>query len=234
MSRRVPDYYDRADVVTTYAAAREEGLRRRERYAVDRYFDPHGRTLDLGCGTGRTSAVLAEEGFETVGLDSSRPMLAVAAAADPEVRYLAADAATLPFTDGSFSNVLFSYNGLDWLRPESARAAAIRETFRVLEPGGRFAFSSQNVLRWLLPLPPTRYWIGKLARFWRRNAGTLLAGSPYLTTEDGATAHFTDPLSLVRIVRAVGFEVVELVGNRTPGSAVVGNSTFVVASKPPR
>lgn len=226
------EYYDQPDVVATYEAARERGLRERERRAVERHFDPDGRVLDLGCGAGRTSAVLGEEGFETVGLDISRPMLGLAAERDPEVTYVAGDATRLPFAAETFPNVLFSHNGLDELRPESARVEGLREAYRVLEPGGCFAFSSHNLLRWLLPLPPTRYWLGKFARFWLRNVQDGTLGSRYKRIDDAATIHFTDPLSVVRLVRAVGFDVVELVGTGRPGSTLLGNSVFVVAEKP--
>lgn len=228
------NFYEHPDVVASYEAAREHGLRERERRAIDRYFDPEGRVLDLGCGAGRTSAVLAAEGYETVGLDSSRPMLGLAAAADPEVSYVAGDAACLPFGDESFPSVLFSHNGLDELRPESARIAGLREIYRVLEPGGRFGFNSHNVLRWLLPLPPTRQWLEKVSRFWMRNAHEGLLGSADKRLAKGLPSYFSDPLSTVRLLRAVGFDVVELVGKESPGSTLFGNSVFIVARRPER
>lgn len=225
-------YYDRPDVVATYEAARECGFRERERRAIDRHFDTAGRVLDLGCGAGRTSTALAAAGYETVALDSSRPMIRAATDAEDtanDVAYLVGDAVRLPFVAGSFANVLFSYNGLAQLQPESARVEALREVYRVLEPGGHFAFSTHNLLRWLLPLPLTRNWLGKLARFWLRNAREGALRSPYKHLDDGHPVHFTDPLSLVRLVRAVGFDIVELLGTSRPGSTLLGNSLFVVA-----
>lgn len=226
------DYYDRPAVVERFYEARDRGLRERERRAVDEYFEPGGRLLDLGCGAGRTSAALDAEGFDVVGLDTSRPMLSLAAESDPGVTYLVGDASELPIPAGSFPQVLFSYNGIDELRPESNRIAALREAYRVLEPGGRFAFSSHNLVRRLLPIPPTRYWLAKMARFWRRNARAGNLRSPYKSLAEGVTVHVSDPLSLLRQVRAVGFDVLDLVGTSRPGSTLFGPSTFVVAGKP--
>lgn len=225
-------YYNHPDVVATYQAARDRGLRERECRAVDRYFDPDDRVLDLGCGAGRTSAVLAELGYDTVGLDISRSMVALGSEADPDVDYVVGDAARLPFGDETFPSVLFSHNGIDELRPASTRTAALREVFRVLTPGGRFAFSSHNLLRWLLPLPPTPYWLRKLRRFWGRNFRRGAFGSPYKYVDQSHPVHMRDPLSLVRLLRAVGFSIVALLGKSSPWSALLGNSVFVVAEKP--
>jgi SAM-dependent methyltransferase len=92
------------------------------------------RTLDLGCGEGRLSRTLAELGHRVVGVDSSAAM--VAAAGDSRVDAVVGDAEALPFEDGAFdlAGAFMSLQDMD------DPAAAVRETARVLEPGGRFCF----------------------------------------------------------------------------------------------
>src|SRR5215208_4785735 len=62
--------------------------------------DGPGSLLDVGCGTGRYSAALAELGWSVTGVDVSDDMLTRARARG--VRAVRADAAALPFEDESF------------------------------------------------------------------------------------------------------------------------------------
>jgi ubiquinone/menaquinone biosynthesis C-methylase UbiE len=94
------------------------------------------RVLDLGCGTGRLSAALAEEGIARVwGVDASAEMLAVAREKLPStVGLKQARAEELPFRDGWFDRVVM------WLVVHLLdRPAAFAEVARVLVPGGRLA-----------------------------------------------------------------------------------------------
>lgn len=92
------------------------------------------RVIELGCGTGRWTRELAPHA-QLTALDSLAPMLDRARAADPGgVRWLRADARRLPL-GGSSQACLFAAFLFANLRP-AARAAALREVQRVLEPGG--------------------------------------------------------------------------------------------------
>ncbi len=90
------------------------------------------RVLDLACGTGDLCGVLTTAGHEPVGVDFSLGMLRAAHVAAPYVR---ADALRLPFADGSFAGVTCGFG----LRNFADLEPVIRETSRVVRPGGRIA-----------------------------------------------------------------------------------------------
>lgn len=98
---------------------------------------PSGRTLDLGCGEGRLARDLAALGHDVVGIDASTAMIAAAREAAPKMELHVADAASLPFADGSFGLVVafMSLQDVDDLR------GAIREAARVLARGGRLCLA---------------------------------------------------------------------------------------------
>jgi len=97
-----------------------------------------GKVLDVGCGEGQIARVaVALPGVTSVtGIDPTRAQLAVAAARGGGAAYAEADAARLPFPQGSFDAAVacLVFEHIDEMD------AAISEVGRVLAPGGRFVF----------------------------------------------------------------------------------------------
>lgn len=121
-----------------------------------------GRTLDLGCGTGRTLP-LFRPGTRAVGLDPAWDPLRRARRRAPGVPLVQGSAQALPFRDGAFDTVV---SGLVFCSvPDPARG--FREVGRVLRPGGS--------LRMLEHVRSTRPWKARLQdRFqplWTRLSG---------------------------------------------------------------
>lgn len=132
-----------------------EGLKESEQHVISNYFQPPGRVLDLGCGTGRTSRQLEKMGYSTVAIDYSWLMVKNAAQkTNTALQYIHMDASALGFKDSSFDYCLFSFNGIDYLFPDKRRKEALSEIRRVLKPGGICAFSSHNA--WFIPNNPAR------------------------------------------------------------------------------
>jgi SAM-dependent methyltransferase len=100
-----------------------------------------GRYLDLGCSAGLYTRSLAREldGVTAVGIDISPSMLREAArrargiGASPS--FVRVNAKKLPFTDATFTGAVCGGSLNEFGDP----ARVLRETRRVLEPGGRLA-----------------------------------------------------------------------------------------------
>src|SRR4051812_19554835 len=93
-----------------------------------------GPTLDLGCGEGRAGRDLRALGYApVVGVDAAPTMAAAARASGHYDEVLEADAAALPLPSAAFALVVafMSLHDVDDLD------GVLRETARVLAPGGR-------------------------------------------------------------------------------------------------
>jgi ubiquinone/menaquinone biosynthesis C-methylase UbiE len=91
------------------------------------------RALDLGCGPGNSATHLRDAVPAVLAVDHAPAMLRRARKRDPRLLLVRGDARGLPLRDGSVDAVTF--HSVLYLLPD--RAAALRETARVLRPGGR-------------------------------------------------------------------------------------------------
>ena len=120
---------------------------------------PGMRILDVATGTGMVAFALAARGATVVGLDQSESMLSAAQqrlqhtpGLGGQVSFTLGEAEALPFADGEFDALSFTY----LLRYVDDRAATMRELARVVKPGGRIGMVEFGV--------PAR---GPLRALWR-------------------------------------------------------------------
>ncbi|MHB8572635.1 MAG: ubiquinone/menaquinone biosynthesis methyltransferase [Candidatus Dormibacteria bacterium] len=130
MFDRIVRFYDVLN--TTMSAGRDDHWREVAAQAVA---VPGGAALDVGAGTGKLAEELHRRGMNVTGVDVSPGMLERARRRFPEIRWLEGDATALPCPDQGFDAVTMAFV----LRNVHDRRAALREAFRVLRPGGRFA-----------------------------------------------------------------------------------------------
>ena len=99
------------------------------------------RGLDVGCGEGHNTRLVAQKGARLTALDIADRFIRYAQekeALEPlGIAYLRASTVEMPLADASFDFVMATMSMMDV--PEQDRA--IREVVRVLKPGGFFQFS---------------------------------------------------------------------------------------------
>lgn len=199
--------YNHPAVVEKY---QKESLYGPEEIIFNDFFIPRGKTLDIGCGAGRTTINLHKKGFAVTGIDFAENMIKQAKQNYPELDLELMDVTKLQFPSNTFDNILFSFNGLDYLYPKSNRLAALEEIYRALKPKGVFAFSSHNSK--FIPNSPGRI------KNWLLNIHHLILGSNYYIDRQKHGDLFTfraNPSSQVAYLDKVGFKVIKILSRYT-------------------
>ena len=102
---------------------------------------PDDTVLDVGCGCGVTTLMLAERVQRVLGLDISQPLVEIAnrralEAGVGTADFVVADAQTHDFADGEFTLIVSQFGLMFFDAPEQAFA----NLRRALAPGGRLSF----------------------------------------------------------------------------------------------
>ncbi len=135
----LPDHYDLIAALFSFG----QDPRWRRTMCRRLRLSPQDRVLDVATGTGMVAERLVKgSGCSVVALDQSEEMLAQArgrVAANPllreRVRIVRGEAEQLPFPDGEFDGLTFTY----LLRYVEDPGATMRELARVVKPGGQIA-----------------------------------------------------------------------------------------------
>ncbi len=114
------------------------------KYALQTVTSRDGAILEAGCGAGRILRYFHERGYDITGIDYIEVAVDKLREADPTLKVDTGDITRLQYPDGRFRYVLAYglYHNL-----EHGLDAAVAETFRVLEPGGRVcaSFRADNI-----------------------------------------------------------------------------------------
>lgn len=103
-----------------------------EKYFI---FPKGAKILDAGCAYGRDVEILKKRGFDVVGVDLSRNMIAEAKKRVPTAAFYISDVRGLPFQDSVFDVVLCNAVLMHLEKKEMGKA--LKELHRVLKKGGK-------------------------------------------------------------------------------------------------
>ncbi len=170
-------------------------------------------TIELGCGTGYVSAWLARRGARPVGIDVSREQLATARRLQAEhgltFPLLEGNAESLPFPDASFDLAISEYGACLWADP----FRWVPEAARVLRPGGALIFLVSSVIMMLCdPDDEDEKATDRMVRDY--------FGMHRFEWPDWPTVEFHLGYGdWIRLLRANGFEIEDLIEVRPPEEA---------------
>lgn len=124
----------------------EAELRRQKALAAERNV-----AVDLGCGTGTLTELLADRGYDMIGIDNSQEMLNIALEkkerSGKEILYLCQDMRELELY-GTAGAVISVCDSLNYLLEEEEMLQVFRLVNNYLYPGGIFLFDFNTVYKY--------------------------------------------------------------------------------------
>lgn len=183
-------------------------IRTSEEYVIKTYMPLGSFVLDVGCGTGRTTAYIRDNKCNVIGIDLAEPLIVRARKLYPDIEFAVMDASNLTYADNTFDTVFFSFNGIDNFSSLDERHGAIKELMRVLKPGGFFIYSSHNSIA----IPRS---FSKCARFIKNIAYSGIG--PHWRAGDYGFGdlfqYYNNVWNESRQLRGLGLQITEIVSN---------------------
>lgn len=171
---------------------------------------PTDEVVEIGCGLGRMTRVLAEQARTVTAIDVSRRMLERASELNPaleNVRWLAGDGTTLAGIADESADVVHSYVVFHHIPDPEITLGYVREIGRVLRPGGWAGFQISNDPK-SHRRPPFRQLVETT---WRGLRGRGPRGQAHRAWRGSAI----DLDHLRGTARASGTEIERVIGERT-------------------
>lgn len=185
--------------------------------AILREHVPGRHAVDFGCGTGRSTRWLQSLGFETVGLDISAEMVAIARDRDPggDYRVIAdGDFSTLPA--GAFDLVLSAFT-FDNIPGFDRKVRLFTGLAGLLQPAGKLVSIVST------PAIYTHEWVTFSTRDYPENANARCGDVVRIVTTDYSDARPVDDILWPELDYRAVYRVAGLVPERLEHPLATGN-----------
>ena len=196
--------------------------------------------LDLGCGTGVLCEALHEEGIETLGIDLSENMIAIAQSRSPGLAYRVGDMTGFE-TDRKFDLVTCTGDALNHVTKQSDVRRVFANVREALHPEGLFVFDLLKDDEVPRAEPFEADFTDHLrVRFTVRRTGDSMT-ELRIEGFDGNVLQFTETIRekiydisvILEMLRGAGFEILQCADHLLIDQDAHGTTWFVVAKKLP-
>lgn len=182
------------------------------------------KILDVPCGTGRHSHLLADKGFNVTGVDINPDCLAIANKENiPGFKAYLGNMQDLS-SYKNFDCTLNLFTSFGYFATDEENENVLKEMVRTLKPGGKLVMNLINRL-WLMSIYQPAFWV-------RRNDVLLINASKfdpktnynetYITAKDEATGEATvsyhrsrlyAPSEIVELMKRAGLKDIKVYGD---------------------
>lgn len=141
MNTEIKNFYSTIDFDVW---ATKSNLSSDEKYIIETYLNKHKKTVDAGTGGGRILLEMQKMGFTSLyGYDIVPELIAVAKQKDlsSSINFDVGDVTSLNYEDSFFEQIVYIQQILSVLNSEIERKKALKEAYRILQPGGTALFS---------------------------------------------------------------------------------------------
>lgn len=183
---------------------------------MEKYQIPKGLMAELGCGTGKMTRLLQQEGFDMIGIDNSYDMLGIAMEQGPaDILYLCQDMREFELY-GTVGAIVSVCDSMNYLSTPEDLTQVLRLANNYLDPGGIFVFDMNTEYKYAQILGDNVFaenrergsfiWENEYDEESRINAYELTL---YMADEDGeiyhryAEEHFQRAFTLEEIQHAI-------------------------------
>jgi len=153
-------------------------------------YDKSKKILDIGCGTGRHAIELAKRGYKVTGIDLSENLLnkakEKAKKENTKVTFVKKDARNFSFPEKFDVVIMICEGAFSLMETDDMNYKILKNAEKALKPGGKFIFTTLNVL---FPL------FHSVKDFYNKNEGSVHTESlnfNLLTFREHSTIEITD------------------------------------------